>query len=119
MSLERAIQKLTNVIQAAARIDRNTTPIEFGPDGQMRPLNSPAMSPVNPNEPQCATAHPKGTLSYCACTPYSPGKKCCYKDSKDPYSNCTCLINISTPERTDYQSERRDCAGVEFGISYA
>jgi hypothetical protein len=37
MSLEKSIQKLTNVIQAAAKIDRNTTPIEYGPDGQMRP----------------------------------------------------------------------------------
>jgi hypothetical protein len=40
MSLEKAIQKLTNVIQAAARIDTNTTPIEYGPDGRMRPAEN-------------------------------------------------------------------------------
>ena len=119
MSLERAIQKLTNVIQAAARIDRNTTPIEFGPDGQMRPLNSPAMSPVIPNEPRCATPHPKGTLAYCQCTPYSPGKKCCYKDSKNSLGGCICLVNRSTPEDTDYQAVLTNCADVEIGISYA
>jgi len=118
MSLEKAIQKLTNVIQAAARIDRNTTPIEYGPDGQMRPLTSPAMSPVNPDEPRCATAHPKGTREYCICTPFSPGKKCCFKD-KNTISGCACMVNRSTPERTDYQTDLRNCADVEIGISYA
>ena len=39
MSLEKSIEKLTKVIQAA-RIDPNSTPIEYGPDGQMRPAKN-------------------------------------------------------------------------------
>jgi hypothetical protein len=39
MSLEKSIEKLTKVIQAA-RIDPNTTPIEYGPDGQMIPAKN-------------------------------------------------------------------------------
>lgn len=36
MSLEKAIDRLTQVIKAV-KVDPNTTPIEYGPDGRMRP----------------------------------------------------------------------------------
>jgi hypothetical protein len=29
------------------------------------------------------------------------------------------MVNRSTPERTDYQTDLRNCADVEIGISYA
>ena len=113
MSLEKAIQKLTNVIQAAVQINTNTTPNSMGPAGQRKPSRR-AMSPVNPNEPLCATAHPEGTLNYCICTPFSPGKKCCYKRGVE----CRCMTNMSTPEQpNNFPDERWDCAGFKEGIS--
>jgi hypothetical protein len=113
MSLEKSIQKLTNVIQAAAQINTNTTPNSMGPGGQKKPSRR-AMSPINPNIPLCRIAHPEGTDNYCICTPYPPGKKCCYKVDLE----CHCITNMSTPERpNNFPEGQWECDGFKEGIS--
>ena len=116
MSLENAINKLTQVIKAV-KVSRNTntTPIEYGPDGRMRPLYNPAMSPVKADHPICNTSYAKGTREYCFCTQFAAGTKCCYKAGNE----CRCMVNNSTDSQpANYKDEQYDCAGFEIGISY-
>lgn len=129
MSLEKAIQKLTQVIQAEQKPGRmvrpgqpsiapqpTQTPIEYGDDGQMRPLYDPAMSPVRADHPVCNTSYAKGTRNYCVCTQFAAGNKCCYKDATS--LACSCLVNRSTPEQpSNYTDEQYDCNGFGIGIS--
>ena len=114
MSLEKAINRLTQVIKAV-KVDPNTTPIEYGPDGRMRPLYNPAMSPVMPDHPVCNTSYAKGTRNYCMCTQFAAGTKCCFKDN----FQCRCMVNNSTDSQpNNFKEDQRDCKGLEIGISY-
>ena len=56
MSLEKAINRLTQVIKAV-KVGPNTTPIEYGPDGRMRPAGIAGT---------CSTRHtPEGYQCMC------------------------------------------------------
>ena len=128
MSLEKAIQKLTQVIQAQTPPGRmvrpgqpsiapqpTQTPIDYGDDGQMKPLYNPEMSPVRADHPVCNTSYAKGTRNYCVCTQFAAGTKCCYEDS----SACRCMVNSSTNgQSSNYTDEQWDCNGFGIGISY-